>query len=510
MRELLLAHDLGTTGNKASLFDASGQLLTSAFCPYATDYPAPGWAEQDPADWWDAVTISTRRLLAESGRAPEDVAAIGFSGQMMGCLPVDRQGYPLTAAIVWADQRAQTEAALLAQSVGADQTYRITGHRASPSYTAAKWMWLRSHVPGITDPTYRVLQAKDYAAYRLTGVMATDYSDASGTNMFDLRARRWSGEILEQLHLPMDILPPALPSATVIGGVTREAAEATGLAFGTSVVIGGGDGACATVGAGVVRPSDAYNYIGSSSWIPYVSTEPLYDPQQRTFTFAHLDPDYLFPTGTMQSAGGSYDWLERLLRGDAEGPGYQELDRLAGQSRAGANGLLFLPYLIGERSPHWNPNARGCFIGLTMSHGRAEMARAVLEGVAFNLRTILDAFRRQGAHIATLRVIGGGARSSVWRQILADVLDVPLQRPRLAAEATALGAAVAAGVGVGLLPGYSVAADWVKTLPGEQPHPERVAAYDRLYPLFCEAYDALAPLFDRIAATSFGEVNDDR
>jgi len=329
--------------------------------------------------------------------------------------------------------------------------------------------------------------------------MATDYSDASGTNLFDLRARKWAEGILSRLELEPSLLPEVVPSATVIGGVTREAAEETGLAAGTPVVIGGGDGACATVGAGVVRPQDAYCYIGSSSWISHVSTEPLYDPEQRTFTFAHLDPSYLFPTGTMQSAGGAYDWLEKLFRGSATDAAHAELDDLASQVPAGSRGLFFLPYLIGERSPHWNPNARGCFIGLSMVHGRGELARAVLEGVAYNLRTILGAFRRQDARIDSLRVIGGGARSPVWRQILADVLDVPLARPGLAVEATSLGAAIAAGVGVGLLPGYSVASEWAPADPAETPGADNVQGYDALYPLFCAAYEALAPLYNEIA-----------
>ncbi len=505
MKELLLAHDLGTTGNKASLFTSEGTLLASAFQPYGTRYEKPGWAEQDPADWWEAITVSTHRLLLEAGRAPDDVAAVGFSGQMMACLPVDAAGHPLSNAIIWADQRAQREAEWLRERIGTEEVYRITGHRASPSYTAAKLLWQRGHHPELKAATHRILQPKDYVAYRLTGVMATDYSDASGTNLFDLKERRWSERIMERLELPMALLPPAVPSATIIGYVTREAAEATGLAYGAPVVIGGGDGACATVGAGVVRPSDAYNYIGSSSWISIVSTEPLYDPQQRTFTFAHLDPRYFFPTGTMQCAGGSYDWLDRLLRGSEGEPLYQELDALAASVPAGAKGLLFLPYLIGERSPHWNPNARACFVGLSMAHGRAEVARAVLEGVALNLRTILGAFRIQGARIDGLRVIGGGARSALWRQILADVLDVPLLRPRLAAEATALGAAIAAGVGVGLLPDYGAATDWVAVGPGETPRQAAVDDYDELYPLFVAAYEALAPLFESMAAYAGGE-----
>lgn len=500
MPELVLAHDLGTTGNKASLFDLEGHPLVSAFEGYATDYPRPGWAEQDPADWWRAISRSTRRVLAESGRRGEDVAVASFSGEMMSCLLVDAKGLPLRKAIIWADQRAEAEASWMAERLGAAEGYRITGHRLGASYTAAKVLWVRAHQPDLYTRTAKVLQAKDYAAWMLTGAWATDYSDASGTNLFDLRERRWSGEILSALGLEPELLPPVVPSATVIGNVTRAAAEATGLAPGTPVVIGGGDGACATVGVGAVHPGDAYGYIGSSAWVSMVSREPLADPQQRVGNFAHQDPKYIFPTGSMQAAGGAYDWLERVLRGDGSQRLYQELDALAAATEPGAKGLIFLPYLIGERSPYWNPHARASFVGLSMAHGRAEMARAVLEGVAFNLRLILDVFRELGAGFSALRLIGGGARSATWRQILADVFNLPILRPKLLVEATSLGAAIAGGVGVGLYPGYEVASQLVQVQPGEKPRPTAAARYDEIFPIFRETYTALAPIFERTVA----------
>jgi xylulokinase len=500
MADLILAHDLGTTGNKASLFDVSGNLLSSAFVGYATDYPRPGWAEQGPADWWHATVGSTRQLLIESGCQASDIAVVTFSGQMMGCLPVDARGVPLRTSIIWADQRAEVEAASIRERLGTERMYEITGHRVSSNYSAAKILWLRDHQPELYVRTHKVLQAKDYVALKLTGAYATDYSDASGTNLFDLRERRWSDEIFAAVELDPDLLPPAVPSATIVGTVLKEAARETGLAEGTPVVIGGGDGACATAGAGVVNPADAYNYIGSSSWISFVSREPLYDPRQRTFTFAHLDPEYVFPTGTMQCAGGSYDWLERILRGDAQERIYRYMDELASAVQPGARGLFFLPYLIGERSPHWNPHARAAFVGLSMAHGRAEMARAVLEGVAFNLRIILDAFRDCGAPIAALRLIGGGARSPLWRQILADVFNLPVLRPSLLVEATSLGAAIAGGVGIGLFPDYGVAGELVRVEPGEEPRPHMAARYRELYEVFEETYRSLVDVYDRIAA----------
>ncbi|MCE5258348.1 MAG: xylulokinase [Chloroflexi bacterium] len=499
MVSLILAHDLGTTGNKASLFDSSGRLIASALASYETRYPHPGWAEQNPQHWWQAVIDSTRRMLAESGRSADEIAVVGFSGQMMGCLPVNMNGTPLYNAVIWADQRAAAEAHEIAERIGTDSLYRITGHRPSANYTAAKLLWLKRHEPSVFSSAQHILQAKDYIAWRLTGSYATDCSDASGTNLYDLTARAWSDEILDKLGIDRALLPAPVPSASIIGEVTSSAADATGLKAGTPVVIGGGDGGCATVGAGVVRPGDAYNYIGSSSWLAYITEQPLYDPLQRTFTFAHLDPRYFFPTGTMQAAGGSFDWLERLLRGSQESRLYRDLDRLAETVEPGAGGLLFLPYLIGERSPYWSTSARAAFVGLTMTHGRAEMTRAVLEGVAFNLRLILDAFREQGAVFPSLRIIGGGARSALWRQIMADILEVPLQRPRLLAEATSLGAAVAAGVGVGLFKGYEAASELVPLEPGEQPDPTTYPRYRELYALFARAYHALEPIYTALA-----------
>ncbi len=496
---VILAHDLGTTGDKAILFDTTGAIIASAFAPYKTAYPHPGWAEQDAADWWRAVCGSTRQLLS-GGIAAGDVAAVSFSGMMNGALLVDRQGEPLHPAIIWADQRATAEARFLAECCGFEEVYRRTGHRPGASYTAAKLLWLKRHRPDLYARAWQVLQAKDYAAYKLCGIFATDYSDASSTNLFDLERLTWAEGIVGAVGLDLHKLPPVYPSTTVIGRVTPAAAAETGLLSGTPVVIGGGDGACATVGAGSVRPGEAYTYIGSSSWIAVTAERPLYDPQMRTFTFAHLVPGLYFPTGTMQCAGGSFDWLVRLLEGQGDGSLYDALRAAAEQVPPGARGLLFLPYLIGERSPHWNPLARGAFVGLTTAHGRAEMARAVLEGVALNLKMILDAFLEQGEPIQAMRLIGGGARNPLWRQILADVYALPILRPALLAEATSLGAAIAGGVGVGLFPGFEVVHQFVQVEAGEQPDPAHGQPYAILYDLFRRTYTLLEPIFEELAA----------
>ncbi|MCX7681368.1 MAG: xylulokinase [Anaerolineae bacterium] len=495
----ILAHDLGTTGDKATLFDEEGAIAASTFAPYTTAYPRPGWAEQDATDWWRAVRDSTRTLLSGSGIAAGDVAVISFSGMMNGALPVDARGEPLHPAIIWADQRATAEAQLLAERCGFEEVYRRTGHRPGASYTAAKALWLKRHRPDLYARTAQILQAKDYAAYKLSGVFATDYSDASSTNLFDLEHHVWAEEIVKAAGLDLQKLPPVYPSTAVIGQVTPSAAAETGLLSGTPVVIGGGDGACATVGAGSVQPGEAYTYVGSSSWIAVTAERPLYDQQMRTFTFAHLVPGLYFPTGTMQCAGGSLDWLVRLL-GNGDPTLYDDLSAAAERVPPGARGLLFLPYLIGERSPHWNPLARGAFVGLTMAHGRAEMARAVLEGVALNLKMILNAFLEQGVSFQAMRLIGGGARNALWRQMLADAYELPILMPALLTEATSLGAAIAGGVGVGLFPDFGVVHRLVQVEEGERPAPERCREYAALYKLFRQAYIALKPIFDELAA----------
>lgn len=496
----ILAHDLGTTGDKVTLFDAeTGAAIASHFEPYNTAYPHPNWAEQDPADWRRALCAGTRGLLERAGIAPGAIAVVSFSGTMNGALLVDAAGEPLRPAILWADQRAAVEAQRLADAVGTDRVYRCTGSRPSASYTAAKVLWVARHQPEVYARARWILQCKDYAAFLLTGVAATDYSDASTTNLYDLEGRAWASDIIRAIGLDEAKLPPLHPSTDVIGHVTGAAAAQTGLLAGTPVVIGGGDGACAAVGAGSIRVGDAYNYIGSSAWIAVTAERPSYDPKMRTFTLAHLDPRLFNPLGSMQCAGGAFDWLERLLRGDGEDRLYARLDAQAAGVSPGANGLLFLPHLMGERSPYWNPRARGAFVGLSMAHGRGEVARAVLEGVAFNLRSILEALRAQVTAIPAMRLIGGAARSGVWRQILADVYGLPILLPALLAEATSLGAAVAGGVGVGLYPDFGVAQRFVETAEAEQPNPAAQARYAEIYPVFLEAYRALEGIFRKLA-----------
>ena len=504
--EFIIAHDLGTTGNKASLYNRAGQMMASSFYGYGTEFPRVNWVEQNPSDWWQAVCVSTRRLLTTAKVLPADVACVAFSGQMMGCVAVDSTARPLRNAIIWADMRAVAEAQRIIDGVGLERAYRITGHRASASYSGAKILWVREHQPEIFGQTYKFLHAKDYIVARLTGRFVTDHTDASGMNLYDLRKRDWSAPILDAIDLDPELLPELHASTDVVGEVTPGASEETGLASGTPVVIGGGDGSCAAVGAGVVAEGSAYNYVGSSSWIGIATREPIYDPEMRTFTWAHMVPGMFHPNGTMQAAGGSYQWArDNLCLPEVDAAArlglspYELMNLQAESSPPGANGLLFLPYLLGERSPRWNPKARGGYIGLTMKHTRADMIRATLEGITLNLRVILEAFEEQGARIDAMRVIGGGARGRAWRQIMANIYGMPVLRPALLEEATSLGAAVAGGVGVGIFPDFGIAERLTPVIERLEPDPTLRPLYDRLYAAFNQAYDLLAPLYDTLA-----------
>lgn len=496
----LLAHDLGTTGNKATLFDETGRMVASAFEEYPTFYDQPGWVEQDPDAWWGATCRGSAKVMRSAGIDKSAVAGMSFSGQMMGCVPVDGAGRALRRAIIWADQRASEQVKRLLDGMSQREIYEVTGTRPNPNYTLEKLMWLRDHEPSIYARTRVVLQAKDYIVCRLTGEFVTDYSDASATNAFDLRTKAWSDEILACADIPARLFPKALPSTDVVGRV-REF-DGVDLA-GIPVVLGGGDGACATVGAGVIRPNEGYNYFGSSSWIAIATDRPVIDAKMRIFNLCHLVPDLFMPVGTMQSAGGSYDWIRGILFPSEGGvpvqDAYDRLNRWASESPPGARGVLFLPYLIGERSPHWNEHARGAFVGLARSHGVGDIVRAVLEGVGFNLRLIFDALTEQGSLLKSLRMIGGGIRNPVLRQILADVLGIPIACLESGEYATSLGAAICAGVGTKVFDDFRIAEWLCPVAHTESPRPSGVSTYAELLPIFASAYQALEPVFDRLA-----------
>lgn len=506
MANYVIAHDLGTTGNKATLYDREGALVGAAFHAYGTEYAHTGWAEQNPNDWWDAVCLSTRQLLGDTGVNKRDIACVTFSGQMMGAVPLDKQARPIRNAIIWADHRALEQERWIDERISFEDIYQITGHRLSSSYSLAKILWMRDNQPDVYASAHKFVHAKDSIVARLTGSFVTDPSDASSMNLYDLESDAWSGRILDAVNLPAEKLPQIRPSIDVVGEVRAKIADEVGVAAGTPVVIGGGDGACAAAGAGVIDEGSTYNYVGSSSWIGISTRKPIYDPAYRTFTFGHVIPNMVMPTGTMQAAGASYQWTRDQLasfeKETAERLGispYELINLEVAQIEPGADGLFFLPYLLGERSPRWNPHARGAFVGLTIRHTRAHIYRAVLEGVTMNLRVILDAFRDQGRSITAMRLIGGGASGRIWNQIMADVYSMPVQRLKILEEATSMGAALVGGVGVGLYDDFSMIDSMNAIAATLLPDPKAAAVYECMHPIFNQLYDALAPVYDEIA-----------
>lgn len=498
MQPYLVAHDLGTSGNKASLFTAGGTLVRSVTVPYAPRFFAGDRTEQNPDDWWSAVCEANHRLL--EGEDKSRVAGVSFSGQMMGCVPVDRQGRALRPAIIWADRRSREQEKALRDRLSDDEFYRITGHRISASYSLEKWMWIRDREPDVFSQTYKMLQPKDFIIHRLTGAWVTDYSDASGTNCLDLEKRMWSHAILEAADMPENILPDLHASTDIAGTVPDFLSTTCGLPAGTPVVIGAGDGVCAAVGAGSVAENQAYACLGSSAWVAYTARKPVYDPQRRTYNWAHMVPGYVTPNGTMQAAGQSYAFLRRLLYSGEE-EAYRLMDEAASASEIGAGGLLFLPYLLGERSPRWNPKARGAFVGLTMEHTKGDLVRAGLEGILMNLGVILSVFTGQ-APLQGLRLIGGLANGALVPGMLADITGLPVYPLLDANEATGIGAAVAAGVGTGVLPGFEAVDRFLTVRDPLWPDPARTARYARLRDAFEQCYRALVPVYDILETMS--------
>ncbi|GAB3603429.1 xylulokinase [Microbacterium aureliae] len=493
---MLIAHDLGTTGDKASLHRDDGTLLAAVTVGYGTHYAAGGVAEQDPRQWWGAVVEATRTLIRQAEDAADAVTGIVISGQMMGAVLLDEHGAPVRPAIIWADTRAGAQAERLSAALGDERAYRMLGHRLNPTYSIEKVMWVRDHEPDVWRRVRRFCIAKDYIVLRLTGRLATDRSDASGTNAYDQLSGDWSPEVLAAAGLDAGLFPEIVDSVTVVGDLLPDAAEALGLPAGVRVVMGGGDGPMAAVGSGVVAPEDgAYVCLGTSSWISFASATPLHDPHRRTFTFDHVVPGMFVPTATMQAGGASIQWIAEALSAD---PARPETGRLVGEAGGDIDtgGLYFLPYLLGERSPWWNPDARAAFVGIGRHHDRRHLVRAVLEGVGFNLLSCLHAFRDAGATIDRIDAVGGGAQSDVLLGVLADIWGIPVRRRTVVEEANSLGAAVTGAAALGVAD-FSAARSLSAVTAEFTPDPARRAAYAARHAEFVAAYTALEPWFAR-------------
>lgn len=493
MKQYLIAHDIGTSGTKASLFSVEGELIRSNTVSYETHFFNGNCAEQNPQDWWKAVCESTHSITA--GINPADVLAISFSAQMQCCLVVDKEGNPLRPAMIWADQRAQEEAERLKKVVGFDEMYEITGHRVSASYSLEKLMWIKKHEPENYSRTYRMLQVKDYIIFRLTGRFVTDYSDASGTNALDLKNMCWSQSIIEASEVDKEMLPKLIPSTEIVGNLTILAAHSLGLTTGTTVVCGGGDGPCSALGAGCIQPNEMFLSFGTSAWIGGTTDEMYVDKDKVLFCFAHVIPGKYMPCGTMQSAGSAYSYIKKTIC--ESNATYEDINKMAEASPPGAKNLIFLPYLLGERSPRWNPDASGSFLGIRMDHKKEDYIRAVLEGVAMNLELILSSYRRN-ISIEQLVLTGGGAKGDITVQILADILKVRLNRVDYAEEATSIAAATIAGVGIGVFKDFSEINRFIKVKDTFCPSPEHEKVYDKLKPLFDESYRCLESLYEKL------------
>lgn len=495
MGKYLIAHDLGTSSDKASLFSTEGRLIRSHTVPYGVHFFHKNCAEQNPEDWWNAVCGATRKII--EGIAPEDVLGIAFSSQMQACVVVDRHGMALRPAMIWADLRAQEQARQLEERVGFDRMYEWNGHRASASYSIEKLMWIREHEPEIYEKTYKMLLAKDYIICRLTGEFVTDYSEASGTDAFDLKRGQWSQEILDAAQIQREKLPKLCASSDVIGTLTESAARALGLDRSTQVVCGGGDGPCSALGAGSIRDGQMFLSFGTSAWIAGTSDQVFLDRERTLICFGHVIQGKYMPCGTMQAAGSSYSYIRNVLCREEERKAaqagesvYEVMNRMAVESPAGAKGLVFLPYLLGERSPRWNPDTSGSFLGIKMEHEKCDYVRAVLEGIAMNLDLILKAQQEKG-QITELVLTGGGAKGDVLAQILADVLGVTLHRLDHVESATSIAAAVIAGVGVGAFEDFSVVNQFVKQEKTFEPDFGKKEVYDRQKRLFEAGYQCL-------------------
>jgi xylulokinase len=459
----LVGLDVGTSAAKAVAISRTGEVLASAERGYPLSTPRPGWAEQDPEDWWRAA----QEALAALGVEP---AAVGLSGQMHGLVALDERDRVLRPAILWNDQRTAAECAEIEDRVGLERLVELTGNRALTGFTAPKLLWLRRHEPEIFGRIRRVLLPKDYVRLRLTGEHAIDAADASGTLLFDVRERRWSEEVLGALEIPAQWLPP-VGESTEIGGA--------------------GDQAAGALGAGIDRPGPLSIVLGTSGVVLAALPGYRHDPLARLHVFCHAVPGTWQAMGVMLSAAGSMSWL----RGVLGGLDYRELDGEAAAWAPGAEGLAFAPYLAGERTPHADPDARGAFVGLSLRHDRGAMTRAVLEGVAYGLRDSLELLRELGVEVEVGRISGGGARSELWRRIAASVLGISLERTAAAEEGAAFGAALLAGVSSGAFADVAEAVSaCVRVTDRTDPDPAWAAAYEDGYARFRALYPALRPL----------------
>jgi xylulokinase len=495
----LLGIDVGTGGTRALIIDERGRIISAAtenHEPFAS--PKIGWAEQDPEDWWRACGIAVRAALAKGNLIGSDIACVGFSGQMHGAVMLDGANNVVRPALIWCDVRTEKQCHELTEKIGAERLIQLTCNPALPNFTLTKLLWVRENEPQNWDRVRSVMLPKDYVRFRLTGEKATDVADASGTLMLDVAHRRWSREVLDAAAINESLLPKLYESPDVCGQISQAGAAATGLNVGTPVVAGAGDQAAGATGMGIVVPGAASATIGTSGVVFAATDSPALDPKGRLHTFCHAIPGRWHVMGVTQAAGLSLRWFrDQFGSGPEDGRDpYERLSEEASTVAAGADGLLWTPYLMGERTPHLDANARGALVGLTASHTRAHVIRGILEGVAFSLRDTFTIFKETGVPVKNIRLGGGGARSAVWRQIQTDIYGQQTEIVE-AEEGAAYGAAILAGVGAKIWPSVDDACKAVVRVATRiSPDQARVATMNALYAAYRRVYPATKSIFD--------------
>ena len=491
-----LGIDTSTTSSKALIIDERGEVIAVASSPHTLQTPKPLWSEQNPLEWWEAVSASIRSVLEKAGISGERIAAVGLTGQMHGLVLLDESGNILRPAILWNDQRTQSQCDEIHQRIGKEKFIQITGNVALTGFTAPKILWVKENEPDIFSKAKHVLLPKDYIRYKLTGEYAMDKADGAGTVLFDLKMRDWSDEILSALDIPRAWMPKTFEGTEFTGLVSAEAASLTGLKVGTPVAAGGGDQAAGAVGVGAVEAGIVGLTVGTSGVVFATTPSALIEPEGRLHAFCHAIPNMWHFMGVMLSAAGSLQWYRDVL---APNMSFDDLLKEAESAPAGSEGLQFLPYLSGERTPYPDPLARGAFVGLTLRHGRAHMTRAVLEGVAFGLKDSFTLIQNAGlGAITQVRASGGGTKGALWRQILASVLEAELVTVNTT-EGAAYGAALLAGVGAGAWDDVvSACKVCVKITGSTLPDSTHLDVYRKSYSLYQELYPALKSSFHRM------------
>lgn len=502
MGQLLLGIDIGTSACKIAVFEKNGTVIAAGTGDYPVYYPQPGWAEQNPDEWWTAVCETIKTLLEKNHIDAQEIAGVGIDGQSWSAIPIDKEGNVLANTPIWMDTRAQDICDRINREIGEKNIFALTGNSLQPSYTTAKILWYKENLPQMYEKIDKILQSNAFIAYRLTDALSHDMSQGYGVHCFDMKNGCWNDEMCEKMGIPRSFLPELVPSHQVVGTVTPKAAEKTGLAVGTPVVAGGLDAACGTLGAGVIHVGETQEQGGQAGGMSICIEEYAADP--RLIMGAHVVPGQWLLQGGTVGGGGVMRWFEKEFAGYereiADRVGKSSLDQLneiAQETPPGSDGVVFLPYMAGERSPIWDPNAKGVYYGLDFNKTKGHMVRAAMEGVAFSLKHNLDIAEDTGAKVEELRAMGGSANSLLWTQIKSDITGKPIVVPS-SDTATTLGAVILAGVGVGVYKDFEEAVHMtVKLTRRHEPDMEKHRLYQKNYETYLELYKSLKGLMKK-------------